>query len=183
VLLDNGDTFHGTYPVVHSKGEALLPILNAIRFDAMTGHWDFAYGPPHLKALASKLCYPMLAVNCFDKDDGQLTFPPTRVVERGVLRVGIAGVAATIVDKTMPPQFSTGARLTLGVEELPDHIARLREQEGVDLVVVLSHPPVSLRYTVQTGDLDWKLVERERQNAGAHRDGEPVGRELADDLA
>jgi hypothetical protein len=35
VLLDNGDTFHGTYPVVHSKGEALLPILNAIRFDAI----------------------------------------------------------------------------------------------------------------------------------------------------
>jgi len=156
VLLDNGDTFHGTYPVVHSKGEALLPILNAIRFDAMTGHWDFAYGPPHLKALASKLSYPMLAVNCFDKDDGQLTFPPTRVVERGGLRVGIAGVAATIVDKTMPPQFSTGVRLTLGVEELPDHIARLREQEGVDLVVVLSHLgfPQDVKLACQVGGID-----------------------------
>jgi len=139
VLLDNGDTFHGTYPVVHSKGEALLPILNAIGFDAMTGHWDFAYGPIHLKALATQLGYPMLAVNCFDKNDGQLTFPPTRVVERGGLRVGIAGVAATIVDKTMPPQFSTGVRFTLGVDELPDHIARLRNREGADLVVVLSH--------------------------------------------
>ena len=51
VLLDNGDTFHGTYPVVQSKGEALLPLLNAMRFDAMTAHWDFAYGPGHLKTL------------------------------------------------------------------------------------------------------------------------------------
>lgn len=156
VLLDNGDTFYGTYPVVHSKGEVLLPILNAIGSDAMTGHWDFAYGPPHLKALASKLSYPMLAVNCFNKDDGQLTFPPTRVVERGGLRVGIAGVAATIVDKTMPPQFSTGVWLTLGVEELPDHIARLREQEDVDLVVVLSHLgfPQDVKLAGQIGGID-----------------------------
>ena len=73
IVLDNGDTFHGTYPAVHSKGEALVPILNAVGFDAMTGHWDFAYGPAHLKSLAAQLDYPMLAVNCFNKDDGQLT--------------------------------------------------------------------------------------------------------------
>lgn len=139
IVLDNGDTFHGTYPAVHSKGEALVPILNAVGFDAMTGHWDFAYGPPHLKSLAAQLDYPMLAVNCFNKEDGQLTFPPTRVVERDGLRVGIVGIAATIVDKTMPPKFSTGIRLTLGVDELPGHIARLRGHDGVDLVVVLSH--------------------------------------------
>jgi sulfur-oxidizing protein SoxB len=42
VLLDDGDTFHGTYPVVRSKGECLLPLLGAMGFDAMTGHWDFA---------------------------------------------------------------------------------------------------------------------------------------------
>jgi sulfur-oxidizing protein SoxB len=139
VLLDNGDTFHGTYPVVRSKGECLLPLLGAMGFDAMTGHWDFAYGPAHLKSLVSRLPYPFLAINCYDKETGDLTFPPTRVVERGGLRIGIIGVAATIVDKTMPPQFSTGIEFTLGNLELPDHIRRLREHEDVDLVVVLSH--------------------------------------------
>lgn len=139
IVLDNGETFHGTYPVVHSKGEALVPILNAVGFDAMTGHWDFAYGPPQLKSLAAQLDYPMLAIDCFNQEDGQLTFPPTRVVERDGLRVGIVGVAATIVDKTKPPQFSAGIGLTLGVDKLPGHVARLRGQERVDLVVVLSH--------------------------------------------
>ena len=138
VLLDNGDTFHGTYPVVQSKGEALLPLLNAMRFDAMTAHWDFAYGPGHLKTLVSRLTYPLLPINCFDEGTGTLAFPPSVVVERGGLRIGVIGIAATIVDKTMPPHFSTGLRFTLGNEELPGHISQLRD-EGVDLVVVLSH--------------------------------------------
>lgn len=38
LTLDNGDTFHGTYPVVATKGEALVPIMNALEFDGMTGH-------------------------------------------------------------------------------------------------------------------------------------------------
>lgn len=139
ILLDNGDTFHGTHPVVQSKGEAILPLLDALGFDAMTGHWDFAYGPAHLKFLVSRLSCPMLAINCYANDTGELTFPPTRVVERGGLRAGIIGIAATIVDKTMPPHFGAGVRLTLGNEELPGHIRRLREDEDVDLVVVLSH--------------------------------------------
>ena len=49
LLFDGGDTFHGTLPVVQSKGEALIPILNTLDFDAMVCHWDFAYGPIQLK--------------------------------------------------------------------------------------------------------------------------------------
>jgi sulfur-oxidizing protein SoxB len=48
---DNGDTFHGTYPAVTSKGEAFVPLVNAMRFDAMTAHWEFAWGPPRLAAV------------------------------------------------------------------------------------------------------------------------------------
>ena len=31
LALDNGDTFHGTYPAVASRGEALIPLVNALR--------------------------------------------------------------------------------------------------------------------------------------------------------
>lgn len=55
MLLDNGDTFHGTYPAVESKGQVLVPILNALGIDAMTAHWDFAWGPGHLKSLMAQL--------------------------------------------------------------------------------------------------------------------------------
>lgn len=38
----------------------------------------------------------------------------------------------------MPPHSSEGVRFSLGCEELPTEIMRLRS-EGVDLVIVLSH--------------------------------------------
>lgn len=72
LALDNGDTFHGTYPVVRTKGEALVPLLNALSLDAMTGHWDFAYGPEHLLRLVSKLSYPFLAIKDHGDDPRQI---------------------------------------------------------------------------------------------------------------
>ena len=48
LLFDGGDTFHGTLPLIKSKGEAIIPVLNKLRIDAMVGHWGFAYGPGSL---------------------------------------------------------------------------------------------------------------------------------------
>jgi sulfur-oxidizing protein SoxB len=139
VTLDNGDTFHGTYAVMQSRGEALVPIMNALHFDAMTAHWEFAYGPAGFKALTGRLVYPMLAINCYDTETGKLYFEPYRIIERGGVRVGIIGIACNIIDKTMPPAYSAGVRFTLGRDELPGWIAHLRTAEAVDVVVVLSH--------------------------------------------
>ena len=139
IALDNGDTLHGTFHAVESKGEAFIEPLNLLGLDAWTVHWDFAYGPDRMRALAAKLNHPLLACNCYHKDRGELAYPAFTVIERGGVRVGIIGIAATILDKTMPPHFSEGLRFTLGNEELPGHVRTLREREGVDLVVVLSH--------------------------------------------
>jgi sulfur-oxidizing protein SoxB len=113
--------------------------LNALHFDAMTAHWEFAYGPEQLKKVIRQLSYPLLACNVFDKESHELVFPAYRVYEVGGLRVGVIGIAATIVDKTMPASFSKGLYFTLGNKELPVHISTLRNEEKVDLVVVLSH--------------------------------------------
>ncbi|HWR25671.1 MAG TPA: bifunctional metallophosphatase/5'-nucleotidase [Methanosarcina sp.] len=139
IALDNGDTIHGTFPAVSSKGNSLVPILNEIGFDAMTAHWEFAYGPDHFKELSTRLEYPVLAVNCYEKTSNKLFFPPYRIIERGGLRLGIIGIACTIVDKTMPKSFSKGIYFSLGNEELPPIIKKLREDEKADLIIVLSH--------------------------------------------
>ena len=139
LALDNGDTFHGTYVAVKSQGEALVPLMNALAVDAMTAHWDFAYGPGQLQKLASGLSYPVLASNCYEADSDRLVFAPTHIVERAGLRIGIVGIASNIIDKSMPPSYSTGVRFTLGNTELPAHLERLRSADKVDLVVVLSH--------------------------------------------
>ena len=139
IALDNGDTIHGTFLAVQSRGEALVPILNALVFDGMTAHWEFAYGPDHFKRIVDKLDFPMLAINCYEEFTDKLVFHPFHIIERGGLRVGVIGIAATIVDKTMPKHFSKGIYFTLGNKELPHHIQHLRENEGVDIILVLSH--------------------------------------------
>jgi len=139
LALDNGDTFHGTYPAVASKGEGLVPIMNMLELDGMTAHWEFAYGPKQFKKIVSMLDYPMLAANIYDKDTDELVFPSHTIVERAGLTIGVIGIAEHIVDKTMPPHFSEGLYFTLGNEELPGLIQKLREKDQVDLIVVLSH--------------------------------------------
>ncbi len=139
IALDNGDTLHGTFPAVNSQGEALIEPLNVLGLDAWTAHWDFAYGAKRLSELAKRLNHPLLALNCFHQETGVLAYKPFTVIERSGMRVGVIGIAATIIDKTMPKHFSHGLRFTLGNEELPGQIRVLREREKVDLVVVLSH--------------------------------------------
>ncbi|MFP4050570.1 MAG: bifunctional metallophosphatase/5'-nucleotidase [Thermoplasmata archaeon] len=139
LILDNGDTIHGTYSVVKNRAENMVPILNKMGFDAWTAHWDFAYGPEHLIDLSDKLDYPLLAINCYYEDTDELVFDPYRVIEKNGLKIGLIGIANTIVDKTMPEHFSEGIYLTLGDEELPKYIDELRNDKDVDIVVVLAH--------------------------------------------
>lgn len=139
LLLDNGDTLHGTYPAIQTRGQALIPLLAHLRPDAMTAHWEFAYGPQTFQERAAELPYPVLTMNVRREGTGEPIFPAYQVMEVGGLRVGIAGIASNIVDKTMPASFSRGLTFGLGRDELPEIVQTLREQEKVDLVILLSH--------------------------------------------
>ncbi len=139
LALDNGDTFHGTHIAVSTRGHAMIPMMNALKLDAMTVHWEFAYSPAGLLDLARHLDYPVLAINCRYKENNELVFAPWRIIERAGLRIGVIGIACPIVDKTMPPKFAEGVRFSIGNEELPGIIAQLRREEKADLIVVLSH--------------------------------------------
>lgn len=139
LFCDCGDTIHGTYPAVKTQGKAMVPILNQLGLDAMTAHWDFAYGPKVLQQRVSELNYPLTAINVYEKETKKPVYPPYIIKEAGGLRVGLVGIASNIVDKTMPPSFSEGIYFTLGREELPPIIDILRSREKVDLVVLISH--------------------------------------------
>jgi sulfur-oxidizing protein SoxB len=139
LFCDCGDTLHGTYPVLKTQGQALIPVINSLGLDAMTAHWEFAYGPATFKQRAAELSYPMIAINVYDQATKERFFPPYSLKEIGGLRIGIVGIASNIVDKTMPPSFSEGLFFSLGREELPPIMNILRTQEKVDLIVLVSH--------------------------------------------
>lgn len=139
LFLDGGDTFHGTYPVVETAGEICVPLLNEFELAAMTAHWEFAYGPKRFEEIVSELNYPMLAINCYYKETNDLVFPPYTIEIVDGLRIAVIGIAATIVDKVMPEHFSEGIYFTLGNEELPHYIEKVKFEERADLVVLISH--------------------------------------------
>src|SRR5690554_2235514 len=105
----------------------------------MTAHWDFAYGIDGLKEILKELSYPMVAVNAYDEKSNELVFNPYIIKEVNDLKVGIIGIAATIVDKVMPQHSSEGIYFTSGNVDLPKHIDNLKEEKEVDLIIVLSH--------------------------------------------
>jgi S-sulfosulfanyl-L-cysteine sulfohydrolase len=137
LVFDGGDTFHGTLPVVQSKGEAVVPILYDLHIDAMVGHWDFAYGPQQLKHLAAQLNYPLLGINVYN-NDGSLFLEPYIIKQVANCKVAIIGICSNIIDKTMPKQFSEGLKITDGSEELPTYIEKVKAA-GADIVILLSH--------------------------------------------
>ena len=138
LFCDCGDTLHGTYPALKTKGKAMIPVLNSLGIDAMTAHWEFAYGPEVFKQRAAELNYPMLAINVYDQATKELFFPPYEMKEIGGLRIGLIGVASNLIDKTMPPSFSEGIEFTIGHKELPAIIDKVRTEEKADLIILVS---------------------------------------------
>ncbi len=138
LLFDNGDTIHGTYDAVKSKGWNMVPVLKSMAFDAMTFHWDSAYTPANLKEIAEAVGYPVLAYNVYDKKSGERFFEPYTILSVGEIKVAVIGLAAHFIDKMMPASFHEGVRFTLGNEELPGLIREVKDK-GADLVILLSH--------------------------------------------
>ena len=139
LFCDCGDTMHGTYPALDTQGKAMIPILNSLGLDAMTAHWEFAYGPKVFNQRVAELNYPMLANNIFDKVTNKLVYESYVVKQIDGLRIGLIGIASNIVDKTMPASYSEGIYFTLGKDELPHIIDLLRVKEKVELIVLISH--------------------------------------------
>lgn len=155
LFLDNGDTLHGTFPVIQSKGELIVPILNKLTLEAMTMHWEFFYGPERTKELTNQLNYPALACNIYDQKTNQLIYEPYLIKNYPGVSVGIIGLASNIVDKTMPASFSEGIYFTSGEKELPVLIKELRSKK-VDLILLISHVgfPQEMQLIKENPDLD-----------------------------
>ena len=138
LALDNGDTFHGTMAAVRTRGEALIAPMNALGLDAMTVHWEFAYGLDRVAELAARLPYPILAANCH-RQDSAAPFAPFTIVDRGGIKVAVIGLAAVVAKTLLPADARRTVELTMGEVELRALMPSLRHEHAVDLVVVLSH--------------------------------------------
>ncbi len=140
LLLDGGDTWHGSYTCYHTAGRDIVNAMNALRPDAMTVHWEFTLGSERVRELVESLPFPALGQNIFDAEWDEPTdlFPPHAVFERGGARVAVIGQAfpytAIANPRWMFPEYSFGIR-DERMQEMVDEV----RGDGADCVVLLSH--------------------------------------------
>ena len=162
LLLDAGDFTQGTLFTSADNKAADLNTMQALGFDAAAvGNHELDWGPAGLAAMlqaADKPTVPLLAANMhFDPTDagddslealyglegesGKLIHPYiVRVMPNG-LKVGIFGMLGLDAESTIPQaaplSFSSGAADM--AETAQQVVNTLRDDEGVDVVILLAH--------------------------------------------
>ena len=140
ILLDGGDTWHGSYTCHHSQGQDMVNVMNALKTEAMTFHWEFTLGSDRVHEIIDTLPFPALGQNIFDAewDEPADYFEPYTFFERGGSKIAIIGQAFPYMPIANPswmfPEYSFGIR-DENMQAMVDKVRGL----GAELVVVLSH--------------------------------------------
>ncbi|MCV2888554.1 thiosulfohydrolase SoxB [Ruegeria aquimaris] len=140
LLLDGGDTWHGSYTCFHTEGQDVVNVMNALKPDAMTFHWEFTLGTDRVSELVESLPFAALGQNIFDAewDEPAELFKPYKFFERGGVKVAVIGQAFPYMPIANPgwmfPEFSFGIR----EENMQAMVDEVRA-DGAEVVVVLSH--------------------------------------------
>ena len=140
LLLDGGDTWHGSYTCHHTQGQDMVNVMNALKPDAMTFHWEFTLGSERVNEIVEGLPFAALGQNIFDAewDEPAELFPPYKFFERGGVKIAVIGQAFPYMPIANPgwmfPEYSFGIR----DENMQAMVDDVRAQ-GAELVVCLSH--------------------------------------------
>lgn len=140
ILLDGGDTWHGSYTCLKTQGQDMVNVMNALKPDAMTFHWEFTLGSDRVSEIVEGLPFAALGQNIFDAewDEPAELFEPYKMFERGGTKIAVIGQAFPYMPIANPrwmfPEYSFGIR--------DENMAAMVEEVrglGAECVVVLSH--------------------------------------------
>ncbi len=140
LLLDGGDTWHGSYTCYHTAGQDMVNVMNALKPDAMTFHWEFTLGSDRVNELVEGLPFAALGQNIFDAewDEPAELFKPYKMFERGGTKIAVIGQAFPYMPIANPrwmfPEYSFGIR-DENMQMMVDEV----RAAGAELVVCLSH--------------------------------------------
>ena len=140
ILLDGGDTWHGSYTCWKTNAQDMVNVMNALAPDAMTFHWEFTLGSDRVAELVEQSPFAALGQNIFDLewDEPAELFLPYKMFERGGTKIAVIGQAFPYMPIANPrwmfPEYSFGLR----DENLAAMVEEVRSA-GAECVVLLSH--------------------------------------------
>lgn len=138
LLIDEGDTWQGSYTSLQTGGEDMVRVQNALGVDAMTGHWEFTFGEKRVGELIKKLKFPFLAGNVTDTEWAEPVFKSTAHFERGGVKIAVIGHAFPYTPIANPryliPKWSFGIKEDMARKQIAE-----ARRAGADVIVLSSH--------------------------------------------
>jgi S-sulfosulfanyl-L-cysteine sulfohydrolase len=141
LLVDGGDCFQGSGVASLSRGQAIVPLVNAIAYDlVLPGNWEVVYGKDMMIADLNGYSAAKVCANMFHADPpGTSIFPPYQTFTIGGVKVGFVGYNDPFTPTRQSPAYSRGIRFTHPRDDLAKHVKTLREREECALVFVVAH--------------------------------------------
>jgi sulfur-oxidizing protein SoxB len=138
LLLDGGDTWTNSWVSLKTKGQDVVDVMNLLKPDAMTGHWEFTLGADRVKEIVDGLAFPFLAQNIRETDFDDRVFEPHKIFSAGGVSIAVIGQAFPFTPISNPrwmfPKWSFGLR----VDDIRKEVEAVRAK-GAEVVVLLSH--------------------------------------------
>ena len=139
ILVDAGDTIHGTGLSDLYEGESVISIMNAMGYQAMVaGNHDFHWrGAKTILARSAEAAFPIISANVIQKDTRTPLLPPYVFIEQGGVRIAFLGLTTPGTPGTVGHQLVAELEFLNPVETAALYVPYLKER--ADLVVILSH--------------------------------------------
>ncbi|MEM7743282.1 MAG: thiosulfohydrolase SoxB [Pseudomonadota bacterium] len=138
LLLDGGDTWHGSYTAQQTAGQDVVNVMNALAPDAMTSHWEFTFGVDRVNEIVEGLDFPFLGANIFDNEWDEPAYDPYEMFEQGGVKIAVIGQAFPYLPIANPRWMFPGLSFGVRQERMREVVQEVRD-EGAQLVVCLSH--------------------------------------------
>ncbi len=138
LLLDGGDTWQGSYTTHHTQGQDMVNVMNALKPDAMTSHWEFTLGIDRVNEIVETLDFPFLGANIFDNEWEEPAYDPYKMFERGGVKIAVIGQAFPYMPIANPGWMFPGLSFGVREERMAEVVTEVKAK-GAELVVLLSH--------------------------------------------
>ena len=147
LLFNTGDTIQGSAEALYTRGQAMIDVLDHFGIDGMAnGNWDFLYGKARFLELfgpgtgsgPSGTRYGAVAANVYHTGTTDLLLPPYFVKVVDGVRIGVLGLSSERAINALGPFATNGISFTADGAELPGYIEKLKNEEKVDLIVLVS---------------------------------------------
>jgi 2',3'-cyclic-nucleotide 2'-phosphodiesterase (5'-nucleotidase family)/DNA/RNA endonuclease YhcR with UshA esterase domain len=139
LLLDGGDTIHGTPLAGLTEGEVVIAVMNAVGYHAMVvGNHDFNFGQDILAKRAKEAKFPFLGANVRHADGAAVQFlPPYAIFTVGKLKVGVIGLTCVRTPEKTHPSDIAGLQFLDPAAVAIEYARKLYQR--VDAIILLLH--------------------------------------------